>query len=265
MNSQICELEHLTQEALLDLIHHRCMAVHIPDYYDNDTARKIAEKLCKSSLFGKYENAPNIARVGQAYFEGYASEEAAERYRTKSREWNRQLRKECLPYILPIDRVRLDLDEAWDYGAKLGNVPGDRNLKAFAGLARIFSEGSGTEVHLDELNWDLPTIDKSETEVMNQFAVNVYLQLPSAGGEVKLWKRRLTKKEYDSMRNHGSYGVNPEKLPDPDLIFTPKQGDLWLFRASELHQVIESGKGQRVTQSCFVGFRGEDKHLVIWS
>jgi predicted 2-oxoglutarate/Fe(II)-dependent dioxygenase YbiX len=166
---------------------------------------------------------------------------------------------------LPIDRFRLEIDEAWGRGAKLGNLHLAKNLKAFAGLVRIFSQGSGTEIHLDKLAWDLEQIDQANTEVMIQLAVNVYLDLPESGGEVKLWRISPDKKEYEKYRNKNSYGLDEGKMPKPDLVFKPKIGDLWLFRASELHQVVEAGKGRRVTQSCFVGFRGDDEYLIIWS
>lgn len=265
MTKKIRHLQKLSHKALLDLAQRDYMALHIKNYYDESVARQIADKFCNSKLFGKYENAPNIARVGQAYFEGLSSEETAEKYRKDSRNWIRQLREECMPYLLPIDRFRLEIDEAWDYGAQLGNLHLDQNLKAFAGLVRIFYQGSGTEIHLDRLDWDLRAIDKADTGVMIQFAVNVYLDLPKTGGEVRLWKISPNRKEYESYRNEDSYGLNEKKLPKPDLVFRPNPGDLWLFRASELHQVVEAGSGRRVTQSCFVGFRGDDNHLVVWS
>jgi hypothetical protein len=259
------KLKNLTHEAVSDLVHRNVMAIHVENYYDPALAKKIADKLCKSSLFGKYENAPNIGRVGQAYFEGLSSEKSAEKYRSDSRKWLSKLRSDCSPYILPIDRFRLEIDEAWGRGAKLGNLHLAKNLKAFAGLVRIFSQGSGTEIHLDNLAWDLEKIDKANTEVMTQLAVNVYLDVPDSGGEVKLWRISPDKKEYEKYRNKNSYGLDEAKMPKPDLIFKPKIGDLWLFRASELHQVVEAGKGRRVTQSCFVGFRGDDEYLIVWS
>lgn len=262
---KLLSLKELSNEALHQLIRRECMAIRIEKYYETSIAKEIANKFVNSSLYGKYKNAPNIARVGQAYFEGSSSEEAAEKYRKDSRKWIRQIRKSCFPFLLPIDRFRLEIDEAWDYGAKLGNLHLDRNLKAFAGLVRIFHQGSGTEIHLDRLDWDLREIDKGETKVMIQLAVNIYLDLPKTGGEVKLWKISPTKKEYENYRIKNSYGLDETKLPKPDYVFSPKAGDLWIFRASELHQVVEAGDGQRVTQSCFLGFRGENEHLVVWS
>jgi hypothetical protein len=267
MGETVRELTALSRDDLMALIRRDVMGLRIPAYYTPKLSKEIADKLRSSKLFGKYENAPNIGRVGQAYFEGLSSKDAAEKYRKDSRTWLSQLREECSPYILPIDRFRLELDEAWHRGAKLGNLHLDEdvNVKAFAGLLRVFSQGSGTEIHADELEKDLSAIDQAKTDVLSQLAVNVYLDLPQSGGEVKLWKIRLTKKEYEKYQNKGSYGLDSSKLPVPDLVFTPAAGDLWLFRASELHQVVEAGQGTRVTQSCFVGFRGEDQYLIVWS
>jgi hypothetical protein len=270
MGEELRTLERLTHDAITAVVMRHVMALRIPKYYEPALSKEIADKLCASQLFGRYKNAPNIGRVGQAYFEGLSSKESAENYRKQSRTWLEQLRAECSPYILPVDRFRLELDEAWHRGARLGNLhfdndESDKNVKAFAGLVRVFNEGSGTEIHADELEKDLDAIDQGRTDVLSQLAMNVYLDLPASGGEVKLWKIRLTKKEYEKYQIKGSYGLDPKKLPPPDFSFSPQTGDLWLFRANELHQVVEAGAGRRVTQSCFVGFQGEDRSLIIWS
>lgn len=256
--------KRLTHEAISDLLRKKHMAICIRKYYEPKLAKEIANEFCRSSLFGKYKNAP-IYRAGRAYFEGYSSKKQAEKYRRYSTSWIRRIRKEGGPYLLPVDRFRLELDEAWHFGAHLGNLLEPTRIKAFAGLVRVFNKGSGTEIHQDKLDWDLKAIDGGETQVMSQLAVNIYLDMPKQGGQVRLWRESLNKKEYDYLRNKDSYGVDELKLPKPDFVFRPKAGDLWLFRASELHQVVESGAGRRVTQSCFVGFWGDNEHLIVWS
>tara|TARA_R110001583_G_scaffold181005_2_gene338218 strand:- start:885 stop:1697 length:813 start_codon:yes stop_codon:yes gene_type:complete len=265
-NKKVLNLTSLDNDSINKLFTSEYMAIRIKNFFTPEVSRTLAEKYCKHPDFGKYANAKLIGRVGQAYFEGLEGEANKELYRDKSRDWLASLRSACAPYIQPMDRLRLELDEAWINGARLANIQ-NRNTKAFAGLVRVFEEGSGTEIHQDKASWDAMEIDGFETEITMQLAANVYLELPSQGGSVDLWDLSLKKHEYEEKRNNGSYGVNPKELGlgNPEAHFSPQIGDLWIWRADKLHRVNDAGKGRRVTQSCFIGYRGTNRELIIWS
>ncbi len=221
MHQAITTVDSLSENVIKDLAEGRCNAVRIPEYYSQSDATAIADAVCKSSMFGYYENAPKIGRVGQAYFEGLASETAAERYRRNSTLWNTQLRECCWPRMLPVDRLRLELDEIWSGGSMLLVLGG---LTTFAGLLRVFSEGSGTEIHNDHLEWDATEIDCQSTSLDTQLTANIYLDMPQDGGHVNLWAGHISKERYEKIRNPGSYGVKPSEVGPPDVVYTPAQG-----------------------------------------
>ncbi len=257
----VVERNEISQEDLLGLFDGNLTAVRVPGYYPEDAAAAISMMLLQSELHGKYENAPNIGRVGQAFFESQANEQAARRYERDAVRWVRELRSGLFPQLTPIDRFRLELDEVWPEGSHVGSMNGH---KMFVGLARTFSVGSYAEPHQDVFQWDAPGTDEAR-RVTTQVAMNVYLQMPETGGDLTLWPISYKRDEYEQHRIAGSYGVQRDGLPDPVATLKPRVGELILFNANKVHAVEEIRAGVRVTWSCFVGYQCADAPLVLWS
>lgn len=253
--------KEIKQSGLVSLLRKEVAAVRIPNYYDQELCATITERLLSSEHYGNYVNAPKIARIGQAYFESQASTKSKERYEKMSTRWIREIREGCTPYLSPIDKLRLELDEVWSPGAKLGRI-GDTKL--FAGLARHFGEGSEAEPHTDVLEWDAPN-EADAQSLKGQLATNTYLSVPEEGGELTLWDVWPTKAEFEEMRAPGSYGLKRELLPDPAVTIRPEAGELIIFNPTRVHAVEKIKKGSRVTWSSFVGFVDTETPLTIWS
>lgn len=257
----VLERKEIAPKDLIGLFDGSVTAIRIPSYYPEETADLISRALLHSDMHGKYENAPNIGRVGQAFFESQASEVAARRYERDAVKWIRDLRAGMFPVLTPVDRMRLELDEVWPAGAHVA-VMGGR--KMFVGLARTFGEGSDAEPHQDVFWWDAPESAEAHS-VQSQVAMNVYLTMPASGGELTLWAVSYDRQEYNRLRIEQSYGLKRAQLPTPIVTIRPRVGELILFNATKVHAVEEIKKGTRVTWSCFVGYQGDKSPLVLWS
>jgi Rps23 Pro-64 3,4-dihydroxylase Tpa1-like proline 4-hydroxylase len=253
--------DRLTSEALHAMSANEINAIRVKNFYSEELSKQIAQKMLGSRLFGAYENAPNIGRVGQALFESQVSDETQRRYWDNAHAWTQELRTACFPYLSPMDKLRLELDEAWQAGATLGSLDKKR---MFVGLARVFNEGAVAEPHQDILAWDMPnSLDAHKLRA--QFAGNIYLQMPPEGGELTLWPIELSKEKYGQIQNPGSYGLDATRLPQPIARLTPENGELILFNSRRVHAVEPPKGGPRITWSCFIGMSRDENPLIMWS
>lgn len=261
MKSIVIETARLESGHLEALDRGECIAVRVSDFYPAKLCAEIAARMGASELYGRYANAPLIGRVGQAFFESLASEEHREAYEKHALEWISLMRTSCEPYLSPIDKLRLELDENWAGGARLGSIGGK---KMFTGLARVFRAGAHAEPHQDVLAWDAPGVSEAES-LRSQFAANIYLQLPDSGGELVVWPKSLDRQAYRAAQVPGSYGVDEAAIDCAPRVMVPKEGELILFNSNLLHAVKASHGKDRVTWSCFIGVEDATQPLMMWS
>lgn len=253
---------NLSQSDLRQLIQNQAVAVRVKKFFHPDSCKTIASTLLDSPLYGKYTNAPQIGRVGQAFFETIESKSALLDYFSQSTDWLRMLRTACEPFQTPIDKLRLQLDECWNGGANLARLSGH---PMYAGLVRVFETNAFAEPHQDHLDWDASHHEiYGDAMYKSQIAANVYLHMPAVGGELVIWPHSLSRIEYEARRIPGSYGVDISGFNAP-LVISPEVGELILFNARHTHCVNAPISGNRVTASCFVGYRSEQQPLSLWS
>lgn len=208
----------------------------------------LAERVLSHPKLVGYEKAPDIMRVGMPYYDtvGCPSKEAE--YWTHAQDWMEDMRHSFAPYLNPLDRVRLSIDEEQGPGVlPLRNSNGD---PAFAGLARCFDGGAGADPHVDRLEWDAP-VGRFFGMPTAQIAVNIYLKVPTSGGEISIWESRPDRAAHEAMRVPGSYGLKRELIGAPNHVIRPHAGDLVFFDAQRIHAVGAS-HGARVTISAFL-------------
>lgn len=182
------------------------------------------------------------------------------KYFSKCRDYLASFREMTNGIILPVDKLRLDLDENWPGGTKLLEI---ESSKFYAGMCRIFKPGSYAEPHNDSIARDL--LMPNSFYIQNQLACNIYLKVPKIGGELMLWDDWPTNEEYKIRKKVDSYGVSEDTLLEPSIKILPEEGDLVMFNSTRIHSVKSIIKGERFTSTAFVGLNNKDNSLNIWS
>ena len=226
-------------------------------------SERLAARIEAGPELERYSAEPTLQYQGLPYYDTVGQPELERAYFQQAPRTIRALRRLLAPYQSPIDQLRLWLDEGWPYGAQALRTTGRR--LASVGLARVFGDGAHALAHDDRLEKDAP-LGRFRGIPLFQVAVNFYLRVADQGGELHIWNRKLSPSEYDALRAPDSYGIEPAHLGDPDAVYVPRQGDVALFNAQNLHAVqpVVAG-GPRVTLSCFIVCFGWDQPLYVYS
>jgi hypothetical protein len=249
----------LTLDALLRLVRHDSLVLRIPGFIDAETCKRVGEGLQREG-YNDYLNAPSVGRIGMSYFETARNPDIVALYFKTAIDNIHRLRRACAPYQCPIDVFRCVADETWPGGAHLQELYGQ---KMFVGLSRNMSPGTPLLAHHDLFARHAPDAPEANNLLM-QMAVNVYITVPEEGGELLIWRNEISDTEFIE-RREGKYGMALEPLGPADLVVKPMVGDLILFNARKLHAVAPGGGCDRLTVSCFLGYRGDAHPLTVWS
>ncbi len=255
----ISSVDILSQEMVEALIARDAPIIRVANFVQPSTCRSIARGLQKEG-YDDYLNAPAVGRIGMSFFETGENEELIERYFHTALPNIATLRKACAPYPCPIDVFRCVVDELWPKGANLQTLSG---RKMFAGLSRNMRPGAPLLAHHDMFARLAPHAQEAN-DLLMQMAVNVYIDVPAQGGELLMWRHEIPDAEF--LRRRGDkYGMDIEPLGSPDIVVKPEVGDLIIFNARKLHAVAAGEGSDRLTLSCFLGYRGLDRPLTFWS
>jgi hypothetical protein len=184
-NPRVIEAERITRDDLLALAHGEAIAIVVRDYCPQDLCARATQQLLHDSLYGEYANVPGVHKWGLNTYEGLSSKEREQHYFSEAVAAVQSLRDAWAPYLSPIDRLRLELQEGWPGGANMEHLEGN---PLFVGQARVFTEGKGAIPHQDFLSWELEDLrreDRSDgkAELLTQMTANLYLQTADEGGE----------------------------------------------------------------------------------
>jgi hypothetical protein len=244
MNWTVLNCDRLSLEALQELNTRGCGAIRIASYCPPDLASRLAAALVRDSSRTNYpvrwtrvaanddiryagsddaRNATDVDRVGPADIDPCAS----------GLDGIRRFRALAHPYLHPIDRLRLELDEIMPGGAKLARQP--HGTKAMSGLGRVMDR-SDALIHADTGRRDCLT-------------ANVYLRMPPKGGGVRIW-------DFDGEFSRSRYSVLFE---DPGVLASaraasvePGSGDLVIWNPLCPHVVTPFEAGPRVAVQTWI-------------
>ena len=245
------------------LLEGKCLAISVQNFMDQRICAIVSKALFKQHYEYYTYAQDSVGRYGTSFSEVGENLDMFSKYYSNSNLSVETIRQTFAPYLSPIDKLRLELDEKWPQGAMLESF--DPGQKMFVGLCRVIDAEKEVFPHQDVIQFDAK--GKSfvkASQIINQLAVNIYLQMPQHGGELELWDFGIKDvHEYQKMAEN-SYGIHKSKLPNPALIIKPKVGELILFCSQRLHCIFP-GSEKRLTMSSFIGYRGKNFPLTYWS
>jgi hypothetical protein len=264
---RIVEADRLDAQSVQHLLTGQALAIRVPEYCSVE-AQRAALSFVRSQPQQDYEYvgavqgksvriALGVKRIGTPFNSVYgpgASEEERAAYYRDAAPRIRALRFAMAPYLSPIDRLRVELDETWPQGANVGAFQG---AKMFVGICRstpAATSEAGTAPHFDA---PVPGIVALE----RQFAANAYLSVPDAGGELELWDvEPLTAEAIRAV----DMTADLRKALPPPVTLKPRVRELIVFDTRRPHAVRGFTVGDRISLQCFIGVT-PDRSLVLWN
>jgi hypothetical protein len=272
--------ERLSTAALLRLFDERACAIHVPAFCPVDVAEQAADRMRRTARItrwrvpvkdGQFISTDMNYGIGMPYQIGMSSPENREKYYAQALDGVHAVRKAFLPFLSPIDRLRLELDEQWSPGVR--TPQDDKGRRGQTGLVRIMTpdallDGIAKTVgvcHIDDQR--LPGRPRV-------FSANLYLKVPRGGGELKLWNVTPACPENRSNPLYqlidqfafvrGSQEILNERLPPP-LVVHPRPGDLVILDSGRPHAVAGFKKGYRLSIQCFVNYQAPEAPVSLFS
>jgi hypothetical protein len=262
--SAISDVTQISPTDLQQLERGDVLALRCREFVPAAEALAMSEQLVQHPSLSAYRNTAELMRVGESHFEthnpdGATDPDALEEYLSRADLLMKEIRDACSPYESPLDRLWEALGAVGGVErASIGDVP------MFAGVVRVFPEGSELLPHNDVFSRDAPGL-ATANEITAQFAANIYLEVPGSGGQLQLWDERPDAGRLAEIRADDSeYGASRSQLPPPDVEVDVRPGDLVVMDATKLHAVSRQGRGRRVGMSSFLG-RRPGRPFICWS
>ncbi|PNE40118.1 2OG-Fe(II) oxygenase [Streptomyces noursei] len=251
----------LTSETLLKLANREIGAIHVRGYYPVDISEKVAQQAINHQALGHYhkQHTSSVGRVYMPHIDTKWDPELTNKYHDQAQPAIEDVRSMFHPYLSPVDRVRLELQELWPAGANLMRL---RGRSCFVGAFRVFQpQTSEFYPHNDAIDQET---DAPEIEgILNQLVANIYLQVPDEGGNLQLWMREPTEEETKTILD--VEGLEPDTVEPPVVEIHPEAGDLIIFSPRMLHAVTAGQGKHRVGAAAFIATKGPQEPLVYWS
>ncbi len=264
--TKVVTVGRLESQHLSDLTGHAIAAIHVKGFTAADLADQLADwlverttnrwRLKRGDLGFERGDTDFLVGVGMPLSDALLSEDAFESYLDDAVPAIRRLR-DSTTQLIPTDRLRLELDELWPHGARIGCLGTRKFLSTVARVQNpetvLHEEGI---IHVDT---SLPRLTPD-----GMLTVNSYLRVPPSGGELLLWN--VAPSAWDLLRGLDAYTYLREyrasaeeqqrirsRLPEP-LRIKPEQGDLILFNPARPHSVRSFSEGTRVSLQAFIRF-----------
>jgi hypothetical protein len=269
--------DQLTFDALNSLFVNRSCAIHIPNFVPSATCRILNKWITSNLPNTKWKNTDMYYGLGLPVntMLGPTANHCL-RYLHQAIPTMRRIR-EASKRLAPLDKLRLELDEAWHFGARI-STDNPYRRKMFVGLVRAMRpEGLVGKMTSTEglIHVDAPVFVDGTQGV---FSANVYLKVPPQGGELSIWNIALTDSA-ESTQNRVMAALlenafSPEhrenvqsalrRMLPPPIVIKPTAGDLIILNAGRPHAVRGFSKGLRLSMQTFIAYQ-EGQPLLLFS
>ncbi len=267
MNNLVFETSSLESKALEALFNDEIYVLVVRNYVRGELSRKYGEIIFSSDELEKYYYEVSdsgerkslflgVSRYGVSFSTTFGRPENSpekQKYYISALPNITRIRELFDPYLSPIDKLRLDLDELYVHGA---NIAQFENKKMFCGIARV----THCDLDLQERN---PHVDSLPPEffLQRQFSANIYLSTPPVGGDLIVYPMKpLSAQEVDDFE--ANQKLWSSKLPE-GIRIKPNNGDLILINTRRPHAVTKFTDGTRVSLQTFIGVN-ENRPLQLW-
>ncbi|GFR27639.1 fe2OG dioxygenase domain-containing protein [Trichonephila clavata] len=264
----VLEAEELTADVLHDLFNDNICVLRIKSYVPQTVCQKLDSFLREKGSDPYTHEIRKNGKVDLLYFGvnryGYPlnsiykddTGENLKKYLAEALPTMRSIRKAAAPFLSPIDKFRVELDEAWP---KKANVATFKGQKTFCGIGRIMptslSELSETQPHFDAV----PTA--CFPDIYKQFTANFYLNVPEEGGELEIWN--VPPLDINNIENF-TIPENWRELLPTSIKVKPEPGDLVLFNTRRPHAITKfGGPNPRTSIQTFIGYT-KDSEVFLW-
>lgn len=265
-NNKIITTDRLIERDLIKLFNNEICILQVKKFCDPALCDKLSDwfktsdRLVQYPYVMKRESSVKtiyygVDRVGVPYNSTYGDIKQKEKYYEEALSGIKALRSTSYPYLSPVDRLRVELDENWPEGANLANFEGK---KMFIGIGRVMKPELS---HLSEYqpHWD--SVPTQYAKLSGQFSANVYLSVPKQGGELEIW-------DIEPLPTTVIHNNDPDRdwraeLPQ-SITLKPEKGDLLLFNTRRPHAITHFSGVTRVAAQCFIGVN-PDKSLSMWT
>lgn len=268
--SRIKTVDQITPDILAEMFNQDLLAIRVPNYIGPSLCDELSQWFIQAKDLECYHHDITINgninyidygvdRLGVSYNVTFGKDENStefKRYYDTALSTIHEIRKACQGRLAPIDKFRLEIDENWVHGASIASFD-KKNMTL--GIGRVMNRPEKS--HMTEIQPHIDLLPPNISDIIGQYSVNIYLSLPTLGGELELWDvPPIPTNEALLMQN--DYDWRSE-YPDSTLI-TPTKGELILINTRRPHAIRAFSSGDRVTQQCFVGVK-QDRSIVLWS
>ncbi len=246
------------REQIEDLAAGRCAAVRVPDFLPKAMCEQTLRALENAvfDTYGRQRVDPPVMRFGIGVSDHRTDGVLAETYWEALEGHRRAWQGLGLPFD-PFRECRDALGREWPAGVHVGRRGGK---ELGSGVAR--EPNQGFQVHFDDSLREFTGNLLDETLVA-QFAFNLYLSVPRAGGETVVWRHRWQPAD-ESHRLTGSYGFSPSVTSGGESFeLKPGVGEALLFDPRNYHAVRPSRDGRRIALGFSLGL-GVSGQLLAW-